>query len=62
MKNPNLEPLKILSASSTRTRGYIYIEARIQQHVVRIIFDVFLLNFTIIYLLVNLVLDDTDIY
>ena len=40
MKNPNLEPLKILSASSTRTRGYIYIEARIQQHVVRIIFGV----------------------
>jgi transcription antitermination factor NusG len=34
MKDQNKEPLKILSTSSTRTRGYIYIEARIKQHVI----------------------------
>jgi transcription antitermination factor NusG len=37
MKDPNKKPLDILSASSTRTRGYIYIEARIKQHVVQAI-------------------------
>ena len=37
LKDPNKEPLNILSASSTRTRGYIYIEARIKQHVIKAI-------------------------